>query len=288
MANHIELAAQFVPLLDEAYQLASLTSVLDSNPELARLGANANELIIPKLDIQGLANYSRSNGYVDGEVSLTHETVPCNFDRGRIFNVDACDNIDSACAAFGMVCSEFIRLKVAPELDAFRFANYASADGIGSAAGTLTDGEALLAALRVGITRLDEAEAPHEDRFLFITPSLLGLIEDLDTTKSRALLARFASIVCVPQTRFYTDIQQLDGTTDGQKTGGYVRSGSASDINFMIIHKDAVVQFPKHIAPKVISPEQNQTADAWKFGYRQVGVVDVHANKVNGIYAHTR
>ena len=54
--------------------------------ELVRAGANANELIIPMLDMQGLGDYSRNSGYVDGDVTLTNETVKCNFDRGRIID----------------------------------------------------------------------------------------------------------------------------------------------------------------------------------------------------------
>ena len=54
----------------------------------------------------------------------------------------------------------------------------------------------------------------------------------------------------------------------------------------MIIHKPAVIQYQKHVAPKVITPEQNQDADAWKFGYRNVGISDAYENKVAGIYLH--
>ena len=60
MSNTIELAKSFVPKLDECYRLASLTSVLDGAPELAKQGANANELIIPMT------------------VSYTHLTLPTN------------------------------------------------------------------------------------------------------------------------------------------------------------------------------------------------------------------
>lgn len=286
MQNNIELFQQYIPLLDEAYRLAALTSPLDGSPELARQGANANELIIPKLDMQGLADYSRNGGYVDGEVSLTQETVTCNFDRGRMFSVDRMDDAETAGVAFGSLAGEFIRTKVAPELDAFRFAAYASAQGVSAASAAITDGETLLKALRAATNKMDEDEVPHEERYLFITPSLLGLVEDLDTSKSRAVLARFHDIVRVPQTRFYTAIAQRDGSTAGQEAGGYQKAEGAKNINFMILHKGAVVQFPKHIAPKVIAPEQNQTADAWKFGYRQVGVVDVYANKAAGVYVH--
>ena len=109
MANSITLASQFVPILDEIYKLASLTSKLDGNPDLVRAGANANELIIPKLTMQGLGDYSRNSGYVAGDVTLTNETVQCNFDRGRMFTVDNLDNQESAGIAFGRLASEFIR-----------------------------------------------------------------------------------------------------------------------------------------------------------------------------------
>ena len=51
----------------------------------------------------------------------------------------------------------------------------------------------------------------------------------------------------------------------------------------MIIHKGAVIQYPKHVAPKVVTPEQNQDADAYKFGYRNVGIADAYENKAAGI-----
>lgn len=64
MANAITLAKTFIPILDKIYKQASLTSVLDGNPELVRQGASYNEMIIPKISMQGLADYSRNGGYV--------------------------------------------------------------------------------------------------------------------------------------------------------------------------------------------------------------------------------
>lgn len=288
MANSIALASQFVPILDEIYKLASLTSKLDGNPELVRAGANANELIIPKLTMQGLGDYSRNSGYVAGDVTLTNETVSCNFDRGRMFTVDNLDNQESAGIAFGRLASEFIRTKVVPELDAFRFATYAGVTGISTAtAAALTAGADVISALRAATNKMDEDEVPYENRHLFITPTLHGLIQDLDTTKSREVLARFASITDVPQTRFYTAIDQYDGTTSGETAGGYIKDAtSGKNINFMVLHKDALIQFSKHVSPKIIAPEQNQTADAYKFGYRHVAIADVYENKAAGVYLH--
>ena len=290
MANTIALAEKFIPVLDEVYKEASLTAVLDGASDLVQQGANANELIIPKLDMQGLGDYSRNSGYVSGDVTLTNETVKCNFDRGRMFNVDYMDDLETAGIAFGRLSGEFIRTKVVPELDAFRLATYAGATGISkvSTGATLDDGADVIAALRVAVSEMDEDEVPQTERYLFITSTLYGMVQDLDTTKSREVLANFASVIKVPQTRFYTAIEQNDGTSSGEEAGGYKKGTGAADINFMVIHKPAVIQFQKHVAPKIITPEQNQTADAYKFGYRNVGIADVYENKVSGIYLHMK
>lgn len=287
MANSIALFKNYVPLLDEVYKNASLTGVLDGAAELARQGNNANELVIPMISMDGLANYSRNDGYVSGDVTLTNETVKCNFDRGRMFTVDTLDNAETAGIAYGRLASEFIRTKVVPELDAFRLAMYAGLDGISKAtAAALTTGANVISALREATNRMDEDEVPAEQRYLFITPSLIALVEDLDTNKSRMVLDRFAGVVRVPQTRFYTKILQKDGKTEGQTDGGYAKDVAGKNINFMVIHKPAVIQYQKHIAPKVITPDQNQDGDAWKFGYRNVGIADGYKNKRAGIYLH--
>ena len=285
MANNITKFKKYVPLLDEVYKNAALTSVLDSDSSLAQAGANANEIIIPKIDMDGLGDYDRNSGYTNGDVTLTNETVKFNYERGRMFSVDAMDDEETAGIAFGKLASEFIRTKVAPEGDAFRFATYAGVEGIGTATGTLADGAAVVTALRSAANEMDEAEVPYEERYLFITPTLKGMIEDLDTTKSKEVLARFSQVIPVPQTRFYTAIDLLSGK-DGEAKGGYVKATDGKEINFLVVHKPAVMQYNKHIAPKVVSPEANQDADAWKFGYRKYSLADVYENKVAGIYLH--
>jgi len=293
MANSIAKFKKYVPLLDEVYKKAALTSVLDSDASLAQAGANADEIIIPKIDMDGLGDYDRASGYTNGDVTFTNETVKFNYERGRMFTIDAMDDEETAGLAYGKLASEFIRTKVAPEGDAFRFAQYCGTTGIGSATGTLNTGADVIAALRTAITTMDEAEVPYENRYLFITPTLKGLTDDLDTIKSKEVFNRFAQIIEVPQTRFYTAIDLKDGKTSGETSGGYVKHVSTGasdeagkDINFMVIEKSAIMQYNKHIAPKVITPEANQDADAWKFGYRKYGLADVYENKVAGLYVH--
>ena len=288
MANSIQLAKVYTNLLDEVYKQSALTAVLESDASLARQGANANEIIIPKLSMDGLADYSRNSGYVNGDVTLNWETVQFNYERGRMFSVDNMDNEETQNIAFGRLAGEFIRTKVVPELDAFRFAKYAATTGAGVATGALATGAEVIAALRTATSAMDEAEVPMEDRHLFITPTLLGLVEDMDTTKSKEVLSRFDSITKVPQTRFYSAIELLDGKTVGEEKGGYKKADGGVELNFEIIHKPATLQFTKHAVPKVISPELNQDADAWKYGYRNYGLCDTYENKTAGIYVHKK
>lgn len=287
MPNSIALFKQYTTLLDEVYKSASLTAVLDGASELVSQGANANELIIQKMSMDGLADYSRNGGYVAGSVTMTNETVKCNFDRGRMFQIDNMDNAETAGMAYGRLSAEFIRTKVVPELDAFRFATYAGISGISTVAGAaLATGEAVLAAISAAYDKMTDDEVPESDRHLFITPTLRGMVRDLENlSKSKEIMDKFASVVTVPQSRFYTAIEQKSGGS-GEEAGGYAKATGAANINFMIIHKPAVIQFEKHVAPKVITPEMNQDADAWKFGYRNVGIAEVYENKVAGIYLH--
>lgn len=43
--------------------------------------------------------------------------------------------------------------------------------------------------------------------------------------------------------------------------GGFAKAATGKDINFMIVQKSAVIQYPKHTVNKVVTPEDNQTDD---------------------------
>lgn len=291
----IELSKQYVPLLDEVFKKASLTQDLNANQSLIRQGANANEILVPKLSMDGLGDYSRNSGYTKGDVSLSYETRKFNYDRGRKFEVDTMDNQETEEVAFGMLAGEFMRTKVAPEADAFTFATLAGKSGISkvTAGATLADGSAVMSALKVALDQMDEDEVPEEGRLLYITPGNLSAIKAMDTTKSRELLESFSKIIKVPQSRFYTAIDLYDGVTDNsdssganEKIGGYVKASTGKDINFMVIHPTAVLKSDKHVASNIITPEENQASDAWMQKYRKYGIVDAFDNKLAGIYLH--
>ena len=285
MANEIALFKKYINAADLIYQRESISAVLDGAPELVREGANADELVIPKIAMDGMADYSRNDGCVSGSVSVTFETIECNYDRGRMFQIDVLDDQETMGIAFGKLLSEFIRTKSIPEVDAFRFAAYAQMEGISTTtAAALGTGAAVQLALRAATDQMDNDEVTGS-KYLFIVSPLINSMKDLDTTKSRAVLEKFDGIFEVPQKRFYTQIDLLDGKGENS-AGGYIRHTGANNINFLIVEKSAIIQFTKHGEEKIVTPEANNDANAWKLGYRRVGIAEVYENKVAGIYLH--
>ena len=285
MANTIALAKNYTSILDEVYCGASVTADLTSDNSMVRAGANANEIIYPQISVTGLGDYSRNSGYTQGSVDLEWKTATFNYDRGTKISVDVMDDEESRDIAFTMAGAELMRTKVAPEADAFTFATLAGISGISTATpATYADATEFLQALIEAKNKMDEDEVPEEGRILYATPTLMNGVMALDTTKSREILNSFTIKKKVPQSRFYTAIYLLDGKTAGEEAGHYRKSATGKDINFMIIHKPAIIKYDKHTASDIIPASANPDADADISKYRKYGIVDVFKNKVAGIY----
>lgn len=283
--NNISLAKEYTSLLDEVYKGVSVTADLTSDSTLMRAGANANEILYPQIEVSGLGEYDRKSGYTDGSVNLVWKTTTFNYDRGTKITVDTMDDQETFNLSFGMAGAELQRTKVAPEADAFTFATLAGLSDISKAVpATYADAAAFLAALLEAKNTMDEDEIPEEGRILYSTPSLINGLLALDTTKSKEVFNSFTVTRKVPQSRFYTAIDLLDGKTSGEELGHYRKATDAKDINFMIIHKPAVFKWDKHVVGDVIPPAANPNSDAHILKYRKYGIVSAYENKRAGIY----
>ncbi len=285
MANSIAFFQKYIDRLDRVYKNDAKTAVLDSPDVLVSL-TNAHDFKVPKMSMDGLADYNRTTGYELGSVTLQFETKAPDYDRARKFRVEEMDNEESAGIAFGSLAAEFIRTQVVPEMDAFRFAKLVTKAGTVDSTAATT-GADILALLNAANAAMSEKEVPEEGRILFITPTFYSLADSVDTNKDKNVLTSFSTIVKVPQTRFYSAITLADGKTAGQEAGGYSKATGAKKINFMIVSKAAVIQGTKHRVNKVIEPSVNQDGDFWDFFYRAYGISDVYDNKVDGIFIHT-
>jgi hypothetical protein len=295
MANTINLISKYIPLLDEKYKRSILTNDLIGNMTLVREAMDAKSILIPKISTQALANYSRSAGFVAGDADLTWQTHTFTQDRGREFNIDNADNMETAGVAFGALAADFIQQRVAPEVDAYRFAKLFALKGAGAAADLAAS--TVDAAITKATEVLDDKNVPEEGRIIYVSAEIYKLLKD--SPKYDSLVAPGGDkkiemydnmkLVRVPRTRFYTQITLRDGTTAGQEAGGFVKTASTGrDLNFMVVHPSAVLSPVKINAPRIFAPEINQDADAYKFQLRLYHDCFVFDNKVDGIYAHNK
>ena len=294
MTQSIALAQKFQPILDEIYKASSLTARMDAKTKPVNF-AGANVVQVFKTDPIGLGKYDRVSGYPAGQVVGSWETLTLATERGRSFVIDRMDDEETLGMAFGTLAGEFIRTKVAPELDAYRFSKYASTANINAATPGTLDANGIIAALDAAKLELDKDEVPSEGRLLYISDNCLNLLESKvsrflgneNAVDKRVTKYSGMEVIMVPQTRFYKGITLDDGAT--VDAGGYSKTASTGkDINFMIIHPTAVLQVAKHDSLKVFTPEQNQTTDGWLMQYRLYHDAFVYANKLNGIYLHCK
>lgn len=290
MANSIEYAKKFVPIIDSIYKEDSITNGLDAatRPDFS----GVNEVKVLKVSTTGLGDYSRETGYPKGDVTAAWETLKLTEERGKEISIDRIDNEETLGLTFGTVTGDFMRLHVIPELDAYRFAKYAGTTGISKATAATLTKDTILEAIDEAARQMDEDEVPMSGRRLYINSDLKPIMNSALTRQwgsdntVNTVLAGYNDmpIVWVPKSRFYTKITLNDGSTNW----GYAKASDAADINFMVIYPAAVLQVVKFSLPKVFDPDTNQDKDAWKFQFREYHDAFVYENKAKGVYLHAK
>lgn len=292
MANTINLAKKYTQFLDEVYKKGMLTEDLEADPALVREGATVDTILLPKITVDGLGDYSRDTGYPDGSVTFEWETHTFTTDRAVEFNIDRQDNLEALDQVFAATSSQFARTAVAPEIDAYRFAELSSsASNVVHADLSKTD---TVEAIDTAIATMDSAEVPEENRILYVTPQIYNNIRNADLFERNVMDIEDRSIsvydnipvIKVPQSRFYTGITLNDGsaTFGFQATTG----GTEYEINFMLVHTSAALGIIKQNNMKVFDPDTNQDTDAWKMQNRLYHAMFTPDNKTEGIYVHTK
>lgn len=290
MPNSIALAEKFLPILDGVYKRESLTARLLGANALVRFDG-ANKVSIFKTDMDGFADYSRANGFVNGSVTAGWESYTLTKDRGIGLGIDRMDNEETLGMAFGTLAGEFARTKEVPELDAYRFAAMAGKSGISTANADITVGTTDVPGLiDAAEQQMGDDEVPYEGRILFVSEkAYAGLkakitryLRNEGEVQRNVEMYNDMEVVRVPQSRFNTAITLNDGTS----AFGYTVTAGGYPINFMIVHPSAVLPIVKHEIVKVFSPDENQTADKWLFQVRCYHDMFVLDKKVKGIYMH--
>ena len=253
---------------------------------MVRAGRHAKEIMIPKISVSGLGDYTRNVGYKTGSIDFSYETKTFGYDRGIKRLTDVMDVEEAGVMdCFVQAGAELERTQVAPEADAYTFSQIAGHAGVSVEAADLSGAKAtdVLAALRKVTNAMDEAQVTPGLRFLFITPTLKGVLDDYSLANpnmSNRVLTRFCRVVEVPQARFYTKIALNSG--DSEKFG-YAKAADGRAINFMVVEKSAVIKFDKHVVSRVFSPDELESLDSYMMKYRKYGIVELLDNELAGV-----
>lgn len=302
MANTLEYAKIFQPALDKQVIQEATTGWMELNSGLVKYNGG-NEVKIPNIVMDGLGDYDRATGFVQGDVTLTWQTHTLTQDRGRTFSIDAMDVDETAfVATAGTVLGEFQRVQVVPEIDAYRYSKLATlaieAEQTRSIAITSTN---VLAELLTDLAGMEDAIGAKDVVITMspITANLLAQNKEAMAMLNKAMLAKGAlsvevqalndnPIVKAPSRLLKTAFEFRDGSTAGQEAGGFVAASEALDINWIISTKDAPIAISKTDKTRTFSPDVNQDKDAWKIDYRKYHDLWVPKSKLTSIYTNTK
>ena len=183
MANIIEYASLFEANLDLLAVQTLKTGFMDTNSSQIRYNGGS-EVKVPVLKVQGLGNYSRENGYVDGSINLEYQTLTMSQDRGRKFLIDAMD-VDETnfVATAGNIMGEFQRTMLVPEIDAYRIAKLAKTaidieDNECVEYGYTVASDTIIPKIKGAVKKLREAGYDDEELDILATYDVVAAVEE--------------------------------------------------------------------------------------------------------------
>lgn len=280
--NTLEAAKVFTKALDKQMIVGSTSGWMEDNAGQV-VYSGGSEVKIPKMSVNGLANYNRDSGYNQGAVSLAFETKTLTMDRGRQFLLDAM-SVDETnfIASASAVMSEFQSTQVIPEIDAYRYSKiYELAKTDHGREYTPAVGT-ILSTLNSDIAMVQDAAGAAD--LVIIMPYTVATLLDNNEKISRYIdtgnfkqggvditVKTFNGIpvIRVPSARMKTAYTFNDGTTSSQEAGGFAPAAAAKQINWIICPRNVPIAVSKTDNFKIFEPSVNQKADAWLVQYRK-------------------
>lgn len=301
--NTLECAKIFQTALDNQVIAEATSGWMEANAGQVQYNGG-DEIKVPMMSTDGLGDYDREQGYVDGTVNLSYQTLKLTQDRGRAFTLDAMDvNEANFIANATSVMAAFQREKVIPEIDAYRY----SAIGSGAITNSRASGgytaaaDTVLSALLDDIARVQDevGEIPLVITMAAPIASMMAQSKDIGkmldvtdfaqgdiTTRVRSIDGY--PIIRVPSARMLTSYVLNDGKTSGQEKGGFTPATDAKHINWIICPRTVPIGISKTDVMRIFDPQTYQKANAWRIDYRKFHDLFVLQNKWNTIWVNIK
>ena len=307
--NSLEFQSKLTGELDKALVQSAQTSFFADNAMRSKF-VGARTVLIPDVDMQGLGNYDRDNGFVTGALTVSSTAYTMAMDRGRSFQLDREDNDETGIANLaGQVMGEFIRTKVSPEMDAYVLSKLATLATTKSHTVTGTPSSQVYKMITEAINKVQAVAGYDEELVCFVDSEVWSATMNTTELSRQLMVSDFRKgeintkvkklndvpIIPVADDRMKTAYTFYDGVTDNsgssgadQRPGGFVPASGAKKIGILVLPKRAASLGKKTEKVRIFEPDKNLRADAWKFDYRLYYDLFVKKSLQDTIYAYTR
>ena len=306
--NSLEFQSKLTGELDKALVQEAQTSFFADNALRSKF-VGARTVLIPDVDMQGLGNYDRDDGFVTGALTVSSESYTMAMDRGRSFQLDREDNDETGIANLaGQVMGEFVRTRVVPELDAYVLSKLATLATTKSQTVTGTVASQIYMMITEAINKVQAVAGYSEPLVCFVDSTVWGALMNTTEVTRQINVGEFKKgtvntkvkylndvpIIPVSDDRMKTAYTFYDGVTDDsgsdgadQTVGGFVPATGAKKIGILVLPRRAASLVKKSERIRTFTPEQNQKADAYLFQYRIYYDLFVKKSLTGTVYTYT-
>lgn len=307
LANDIALRTEYLrEIMDEIVAHETVTSGMTVPPAMIQATQNAGTFKIATADMDALGAYSRQYGYSDGSADLGWEEYKLTHDRSRRFTLDNMDIRESGgLASATYMMSEFIRMKVNPEIDVTRLSTCAkyAIDNTATYGGTeygvtLTKAN-IISKMREGLDVLYNNTYQRSGHTIYADMALSNLLKgSTEITQTRDVAGSGNQIngnvdyldgnqiVWVPTKYMESAITLYDGVSDGQTAGGWAEdTANSKHMNFLMVAPNTAHGIVALNNQKFIPKESNPDSDGDLIALRIYHDLIVTKQRLGGLFA---
>lgn len=252
--------------------------------------SGAKEIKIPRMDVAGYKDHSRSGGWNRQAISNDFETKILQHDRDVEFFVDAMDvDETNQLLSAANVTNVFEEEQAIPELDKYRYSKLFAEFNIfgGTADTTALTISNIMKVYDKLMETMDDASVPESGRLLYATPSVHTLLKQADEMR-RYINVQSNNGVVDRVVRKLDDVTLIKVPSDRLKTvydftDGAVPGVGAKQINMILVHPSAVLAPVKHSAIYLWEPGSHTNGDGWLYQNRRYTDLFVIQRKVAGV-----
>lgn len=291
--NSIASAELYSGELDRVFEAKSATAFFADNALRTRF-VGAKTVIIPDVEFEGLTNYDRAGGFKNGAVTVQNTSYTMSMDRARSLQIDREDMDESGIASLaGKILGEYVRTKVIPECDAYVLSKLGA---LAKAKGNLIEGDLATpyAAFTELVNQVQSVAGYDEELVCFVDSNAYAALMSSDELSRMITVSDFKQGEVNLKVKSINGIAVIPVVSERMKTaytfgsteaGGFKPADGADAIFMLVLPKSAAHLVKKTEKMRIFTPEQNTSADAYKFDYRIYYDVFVKASSTDSVWA---